>query len=102
MPSANWYFDFISPFAYLQLGRFDELPGDVSVTLKPVLFAGLLKHRGQLGPAVIPPKRTFVIDGQLFWGDDATDMVIDYLRNPALFDGEEMTRLSSMPMGATR
>ena len=60
MPSANWYFDFISPFAYLQLGRFDELPGDVNVTLKPVLFAGLLKHWGQLGPAEIPPKRTFV------------------------------------------
>ena len=27
------------------------------MTYKPVLFAALLKHHGQLGPAEIPPKR---------------------------------------------
>lgn len=57
---ADWYFDFISPFAYLQFADVvarERLPDDVTVTLKPVLFAGLLGHWGNLGPAEIPAKR---------------------------------------------
>ncbi len=208
MPKAKWYFDFISPFAYLQLARFNELPQDLEIDLKPVLFAGLLKHWGHLGPAEIPSKRrfvyrffrwhaerrglpfimppshpfnplpalrlalaagpdlptvraifhhiygegnqpdaadaisamanqlgiedvvaelsdpfikealrnntnealkagvfgvpTFLVNGELFWGDDATDMLLDYLKNPELFNSGEMARLSSMPMGVRR
>ena len=41
---ADWYFDFISPYPYLQLARFDELPADLQVRPAPVLFAGLLGH----------------------------------------------------------
>ena len=55
---VEWCFDFISPYAYLQLARLGELPGPAP-RLRPVLFAGLLGHWGQLGPAEIPPKRTF-------------------------------------------
>ena len=205
---ATWYFDFISPFAYLQLARFKELPDDLQVEMKPVVFGGLLKHWGQLGPAEMPTKRvfvyrmfkwiadkrgvpftmppshpynplhvlrlaiaagitpenvrtvfhhiygegrqpdapetlalmadslgladwadriadqavkdqlkantdeaiaagvfgvpTFVVDGEVFWGDDATDMLLDYLQNPALFASDEMKRLSTMPMGFQR
>ncbi len=57
--SAIWFFDFISPYAYLQRavlerrGLLDEL------TPCPVLFAGLLNHWGHVGPAEIPPKRRF-------------------------------------------
>ena len=60
MTKAKWYFDFISPFAYLQLGRFSQLPTDLEITPVPVVFGALLKHWGQLGPAEIPPKRRFV------------------------------------------
>ena len=208
MQKASWYFDFISPFAYLQLARFEQFDSDLHITIKPVLFAGLLKHWGQLGPAEIPPKRqfvyrffqwqaaqrglpfvmppshpfhplaalrlaiaagstraavrtifhhiygngaqpdaaesiatmasdlgitdvearlsdpavkdalkdntneaiaagvfgvpTFVINGEVFWGDDATDMALDYARDPTLFDSGEMARLSNMPMGIVR
>ena len=59
MKTADWYFDFISPFAYLQseaLGRFD---GRLAVRPVPVLFAGLLRHWGQKGPAEMMPKRRF-------------------------------------------
>jgi len=56
-PRADWYFDFISPFAYFQFRILDRLPPDLDVTLKPVLFAGLLDHWGQKGPAEIPGKR---------------------------------------------
>ncbi len=55
----NWYFDFISPFAYLQHCHFDRLPANVEVCYKPILFAGLLNHWQNIGPAEIPPKRIF-------------------------------------------
>src|SRR5690349_7880919 len=60
MTEAIWYFDFISPFAYLQFSRLSQFPADLRVTIKPVLFAGLLQHYGHKGPAEIPSKRRFV------------------------------------------
>jgi len=208
MKKASWYFDFISPFAYLQFNRFSELQSDLEIAIKPVLFAGLLKHWGQLGPAELPTKRvfvyrffkwhadrrgvpfimppshpfnplpvlrlaiaagsdaksvrtifhhiygeghppdtpdsiaalaeklgiadfsdriaaddvkdrlkanteealaagvfgvpTFVVDNEVFWGDDATAMLQDYLANPDLFASDEMNRIATMPMGVVR
>jgi len=55
----EWYFDFISPFAYLQHCQFEKLPKSVNVVYKPILFAGLLNHWENVGPAEIPPKRIF-------------------------------------------
>jgi 2-hydroxychromene-2-carboxylate isomerase len=207
MSSAEWYFDFISPFAYLQLEAFHRLPPAVEVTLHPVLFAALLQHWSHKGPAEIPQKRrftyrfvqwraerdgvplkfpkehpfnpikalrlaiaagnrlepvrtifrhiwregkslddaqewrelckkvgsadadarinhsdikdelkrngvravqaglfgvpSFVIDGEIFWGADATDMVIDYLREPGRFNTGEFARIVDLP-GITR
>ena len=57
MHAAAWYFDVISPFAYLQLVRFDRLPEDLTITYRPILFAGLLGHWGHKGPAEIEAKR---------------------------------------------
>ena len=59
MKHITFYLDFISPYAYL---AFEKLPDvlmgqSYSVTYKPILFAALLKHHGQLGPAEISPKR---------------------------------------------
>jgi 2-hydroxychromene-2-carboxylate isomerase len=207
MAEAIWYFDFISPFAYLQFSRLSQLPADLRVTMKPILFAALLEHHGHKGPAEIPSKRqfvyrffkwqaarrgvpfnmppmhpfqplpplrlaiaaggtsavvgrifdfiygrgrnvegaallelgrelgldnletritdpqvkerlrqntkeaisagvfgvpSFVAHGELFWGDDATDMLLDFIKNPALFEDPEMVRLSNMPMGVQR
>ena len=45
---------------------------------------------------------TFVVDGQIFWGGDATEMMLHYLDNPALFETPEMERISEMPMGLMR
>jgi len=55
----EWYFDFVSPYAYLQLHRLASLSASAELHLRPVLFAGLLNHWGQRGPAEIPPKRVF-------------------------------------------
>lgn len=66
MLQANWYFDFISPFAYLQSQRLEELGKHYEIEPVPVLFAGLLKHYGHLGPAEIPAKRRFTYQ-QIVW-----------------------------------
>ena len=205
---ADWYFDFISPFAYLQFKHFFRLPADLEVSLKPVLFAGLLGHWEHKGPAEIPAKRvqtyrhthwlakklgvpfktppahpfnplrvlrlacaldsdhavvealfnfiwggggdvdddsalgkiaarfgvddlaaainqdqvkatlrsnteeaiargvygvpTFALDKELFWGFDSTEMLLDYLADPALLHSVEMQRLANLPSAATR
>ena len=59
MHLVEWYFDFISPYAYLQFKRLEAQGLLDEVRLTPILFAGVLKHWGQLGPAEIPPKRVF-------------------------------------------
>ena len=210
MNTADWYFDVISPFAYLQLVRFDRLPEDLDITCRPILFAGLLGHWGHKGPAEIEAKRlhtyrfsqwraeregirlryppvhpfnplgalrlciardcdaatvrtvfdhiwrdgtgidteagwqalaerlgmaveeadalvsapavkdalrrsteeaiaagvygvpTFRVGGELFWGDDATDMMLDYLADPHLFETGEFKRVSHLPAGTHR
>lgn len=66
MKTADWYFDFISPYAYLQSARLDELAKHANIRARPVLFAGLLNHHGQLGPAEIAPKRKFVFRQSLW------------------------------------
>lgn len=68
MKQIDFYFDFISPYAYL---AFEHLPEALvgqgyQVNYKPILFAGLLKHHGQLGPAEIDPKRAWTYR-QVLW-----------------------------------
>lgn len=61
--TAHWYFDVISPFAYLQWHQLRRLKAQgqlpIDLKLRPILFAGLLKAHGQLGPAEIPSKRRY-------------------------------------------
>jgi len=53
----RWYFDFISPFSYLQWQKVKALPE--AVTPVPVVFGAVLAAHGQKGPAEIPGKREF-------------------------------------------
>ncbi|HSH43124.1 MAG TPA: 2-hydroxychromene-2-carboxylate isomerase [Arenicellales bacterium] len=56
---VEWYFDYVSPYSYLQWAhQLAELEG-LDIELRPVLFAGLLKHWGQKGPAEVSAKRRF-------------------------------------------
>lgn len=59
MPPAIWYFDFISPFAYLQLPAILHLRARLDIAPKPVVLGAILASHGQLGPAEIPRKREF-------------------------------------------
>ena len=205
---ADWYFDIVSPYAYLQFATFDRLPDDLHVRIKPVLFAGLLGAWDNMGPAEIPAKRrqtyrychwladkrglpfktpprhpfnplavlrlavvldgqpdaigaifhhiwgigndgqdpdslnalaatlgvddwqarvndpaikqqlrtnteeavahgvfgvpSFVIEGEIFWGDDVTGMMLDFLDDPELFRRGELERLGDLPVAAER
>ena len=57
--TSHWYFDIISPFAYLQLQRMPEIQALTEVTPVPIALGAVLAHCGQLGPAEIPKKRDF-------------------------------------------
>jgi 2-hydroxychromene-2-carboxylate isomerase/alkylhydroperoxidase family enzyme len=58
----EWYFDFISPYAYLQSTRLPEFEASEPVRCVPVLFAGLLNHWGNIGPAELAPKRQWTFE----------------------------------------
>lgn len=68
MKRITFYLDFVSPYAYLAFEALPEALKGLSyaVDYRPVLFAGLLKHHGQLGPAEIGPKRDWTYR-QVLW-----------------------------------
>lgn len=58
--SLDFYFDYISPYAYFSWRKIHELCGryDIVLNAHPVVFGKLLDHWGQLGPAEVRPKKT--------------------------------------------
>jgi 2-hydroxychromene-2-carboxylate isomerase len=78
MKRIVFWFDVISPFAYL---AFEHLPQALEgcsheVQYRPVLFAGLLGHWGQKGPAEIAPKRAWTFR-HIAWLSHALQIPID-------------------------
>ncbi len=71
MKRIDWYFDYISPYAYLQSQRLGEFAGAAEIRPVPVLFAGLLNATGNLGPAEIPAKRLWTYRFCQFTADRA-------------------------------
>ena len=206
--AADWYFDFISPFAFLQLNALGPVRAQLALRPRPILFAALLDHYGHKGPAEIAQKRRFsyrfvqwqadragialrfppahpfnplaalrlaiaggndwalveaiferiwtqglpaeqavdladiaarfgiadvqaaladatvkstlrsntddaiaagifgvptvAIDGQFFWGQDATPMLLDYLKDGSIFSSESMQRIEALPAAVVR
>ena len=70
MPPLTLYFDFVSPYSYIAFKRLHELPREAAVELKPVLFAGLLTHFGNKGPAEIPIKRRWTYRWCTWWAKE--------------------------------
>jgi 2-hydroxychromene-2-carboxylate isomerase len=65
--NADWYFDFISPYAYFASCRLAELDATLTITPRPILFAQVLKHWGHKGPAEIPAKRAWTYRACTWW-----------------------------------
>ena len=68
MREIHFYFDVISPYAWL---AFKALPATLEgiehrVHYHPVVFGAMLKHHGQLGPAELPGKRDWTYR-QVLW-----------------------------------
>jgi 2-hydroxychromene-2-carboxylate isomerase len=61
MKHITFWFDVISPYAYLAFERLPQALDGLPVTIeyRPVLFGGLLNQWGQKGPAEIEPKRAW-------------------------------------------
>jgi 2-hydroxychromene-2-carboxylate isomerase len=68
MKAFSFWFDPVSPFAYLAFERLPQVLEGCSyaVEYRPVLFAGLLAHWGQKGPAEVEPKRAWTFR-QVAW-----------------------------------
>ena len=68
MKQLTFWFDVISPYAYLAFERLPQALEGLPVTTgyRPVLFAGLLGQWGQKGPAEIEPKRAWTFR-QVAW-----------------------------------
>ena len=62
----RWYFDFISPFAFLQWPKIRALMATDPVVPVPIVFGAVLGAIGQKGPAEIPGKRTFTYQHALW------------------------------------
>ncbi len=77
MRQIDWYYDVISPFAYLASEKLDCFPSDVQITAKPILLAGLLKEYTTKGAGEIAPKRKFVYR-QIQWLADRDDVTIQF------------------------
>lgn len=70
MAPIPWYFDVISPFAYLQLEWLLRERPEIALDPRPVVLGAVLSHHGQLGPAEIRGKREFTYRYVLWRGDE--------------------------------
>jgi 2-hydroxychromene-2-carboxylate isomerase len=69
MNYVDVYFDFVSPYPWLASHQLDELRECTAAKFcfVPVLFAALLDHHSNMGPAEIPAKRRYTIQDTQRW-----------------------------------
>jgi len=66
---VDFYFDFISPYVWLASHQLGEVRACTAAKFRfvPVLFAALLDHNSNLGPAEIPAKRRYTFQDVERW-----------------------------------
>jgi 2-hydroxychromene-2-carboxylate isomerase len=68
MKHVDVYFDFVSPYPWLASHQLSELRGPLAeFCFVPVLFAALLDHHSNVGPAEISAKRRYTIQDTQRW-----------------------------------
>ena len=67
----TWYFDLVSPYAYLALPAVEALAARHPVRVRPVVLGAILAHWGGLGPAEVAPKRRHTYRHVQFLADQA-------------------------------
>ena len=103
MTSIDFWFDPISPYAYLAFERLPEAFAGLSynVAYRPIVFAALLKHFEHKGPAEIEPKRAWTFR-QVHWLAHRAGVTLDTpVRHP--FNPIALSRLAwaTAPAGTT-
>lgn len=99
--SIHFYFDFVSPYAFIAWTQIHAIAARHARTLEvvPVLFAGLLEHHGQKGPAEIPAKRVYTYKDA--WRKAARAGVHDFRMPPAHpFNPLAALRVACLPLDA--
>ena len=78
MKTIDFWFDPISPYAYLAFERLPEafVGLSYSVAYRPIVFGALLKHHAHKGPAEIEPKRAWTFR-QVHWLARRAGIAID-------------------------
>ncbi len=71
MTTISFYFDPISPYAYLAASQLDAIATETSCSIEPIpiLLAAVLNQLGQKGPAEIEIKRRYTMLDVLRWAD---------------------------------
>jgi 2-hydroxychromene-2-carboxylate isomerase len=69
MKHVDFYFDFVSPYPWLASHQLGELRESTAVEFcfVPILFAALLDHHSNMGPAEIPAKRRYTFQDTQRW-----------------------------------
>ena len=82
MRCVNFYFDFISPYPWLASHQFTEVRECTGAKFRfvPVLFAALLDHHSNVGPAEIAAKRRYVYQDVQRW---AAHLGLEFKAPPA-------------------
>ena len=75
--------------------------GDALVN-DPEIKAQLIANGDKAIPAGAFGVPTFVINDEVFWGDDAFEMVLDYLENPEMLTEDVMQRAVGLVPTAER
>ena len=75
--------------------------GDARVS-HPHIKASLISNGEEAIAAGVFGVPTFVINGELFWGDDAFEMFIDYLDDPVMMDRDGMRRAAELVPSSER
>jgi 2-hydroxychromene-2-carboxylate isomerase len=113
MTRLDRHFDFISPFSYLQS---ELLPADhwhallqalgtTPATLEaPEIKRQLRDNDEQAIAAGVFGVPSAVVDNRCFWGVDATDMLLAYLRSDPFFQSAQFAQAQNLPQAciATR
>ncbi|MDL2358216.1 MAG: 2-hydroxychromene-2-carboxylate isomerase [Pseudomonadota bacterium] len=61
MPVVTFYFDPVSPYAWLAANALERIEAaGAQIAFQPVLFAALLNAHGNIGPAEVPAKRAYI------------------------------------------
>ena len=83
----------------LAANGFDPKVADRGMLMAAETYGANLEQAVGAGVFGVP---TLVVDGELFWGEDATALFQDWLRDPGVFDTATMKRLDGLPVGTAR